>query len=65
MGSFNLEEGINMMLVGLGENCEFNYDEVQEFNANLTSVIENNGVQRGQNNIVKGGGGAGGAGGAQ
>ena len=28
MGSFNLEEGINMMLVGLGENCEFNYDEV-------------------------------------
>ena len=58
MGNFNLEEGINNMLIGLGDDCEFNLEEVQEFNANLSSVIENNGVQRGQNNIVQAQGGS-------
>lgn len=57
MGSFDLEEGIKNMLIGLGDDCQFNLDEVQEFNANLNSVIENNGIQRGQNNIVQAQGG--------
>ena len=56
MGSFNLEEGINNMLIGLGDDCDFNLDEVVEFNANLKSVIENNGIPRGEHNIVKGAG---------
>ena len=44
MGSFDLEEGIKNMLIGLGDDCQFNLDDVQEFNANLNSVIENNGI---------------------
>ena len=64
MGSFALEEGINNMLVMLGDDCQFNLHEVRDFNVNMDSVIEANSVQRGQNNIVSApSAGAGGAGG--
>ena len=52
MGSFNLEEGINDMLVCLGDDCEFNLDELKEFNMNMDQVIRSNAVNRGENNIV-------------
>ena len=39
MGAFDLEEGINNMLIGLGDDCEFNLDEIEEFNANMENVI--------------------------
>ena len=52
MGSFELEEGIRNTLVCLGDDCDFNLDELEEFNQNLGNVIRANNVNRGQNNIV-------------
>ena len=42
MGNFNLEEGVDNMLIGLGDNCEFNLDEIKEFNSNMDNVIRAN-----------------------
>ena len=52
MGSFELEEGVKNMLIALGSDCQFNYDELQEFNPNMENVIRANNVNRGQNNII-------------
>jgi len=34
-GDFNLEEGVNQLLACLGDDCDFNLDELQEFNINM------------------------------
>ena len=52
MGSFELEEGVKNMLIALGSNCEFNSDDLQEFNPNMENVIRANNVNRGPNNII-------------
>ena len=52
MGNFDLEEGVKNMLLCLGEDCEFNLDELEEFNANMDNMIRSNNIQRGQNNIA-------------
>ena len=65
MGNFNLEEGINNMLVALGNidgsgqiECSFYSDELKEFNPNMDNVIRSNNIERGQNNILSGAAGA-------
>ena len=47
MGNFDLEEGVKNMLLCLGEDCEFNLDELEEFNANMDNMIRSNNIQRG------------------
>ena len=39
MGNFNLEDGVNNVLMCLGQDCEYNLDELQEFNANIENLI--------------------------
>ena len=52
MGNFNLEEGVRNMMLSLGDNCDFNLDETEEFNMNIEQVIRSNNINRGQNNII-------------
>ena len=54
MGNFNLEDGVNNVLTCLGEGCDYNLDEIEEFNQNMENLIQANSINRGQNNIVLG-----------
>ncbi len=50
--NFNLEEGVKQLLACLGNDCEFNLDELEEFNMNMDQMVRSNNINRGQNNIV-------------
>lgn len=54
MGNFNLEEGVDTVLIGLGDGCEFNLDELKDFNSNIENLIRANNINRGPNNIIQG-----------
>ncbi len=52
MGNFELEQGVNNVMLCLGDDCSFNLDELKEFNSNMNNVISAQNINRGQNNIV-------------
>ena len=55
MGGFELEEAFSNVLTMLGDDCDFNHDQLQDFNLNMEQVIRDQKVERGQNNITASG----------
>ena len=55
MGGFDLEEAFSNVLTMLGDDCDFNHDQLQDFNLNMEQVIRDQKVERGQNNITASG----------
>ena len=53
MGQFQLEEAFQNVLTMLGDDCDFNLDQIQDFNLNMEQVIRDQNVERGQNNITE------------
>ena len=62
MGKFELEEGFDNILVGLGgaEGMNFNLDNLRDFNAGLDQIMKSNNIERRQHNFPSTGGAAGG-----
>ena len=55
MGQFQLEEAFQNVLTMLGDDCDFNLDQIQDFNLNMEQVIKDQNVERGQTNITESG----------
>ena len=52
--NYDLEDGVKNVMVGLGDDCDYNLDELEEMNANFEGLIRANNIHRGPNNIVEG-----------
>ena len=55
MGNFQLEDAFANVLTMLGDDCDYNYDQLQDFNLNMEQVIKDQNIERGQNNITASG----------
>ena len=40
MGNFQLEDAFANVLTMLGDDCDYNYDQLQDFNLNMEQVIK-------------------------